>query len=448
MKKHRIILKYVFLFFFFLCALLFGFTLNRGDTFANYGFSYAISMGEIPYKDFNMVITPFSPFLYSIGLLFNKSILTFYIEQAILLVFLFFILEKFLNKKVWLFLLVLLMIFPIPFSTTIFPGYNFISFLLLLLIIYLEDNKKSDYLIGLLLGLVFWTKQSIGIFLFLPSIYYLFKNFKKFIKRVSGFLIPSLVIVLYLLITRSFNQFVDLCFLGLLNFGNGNNQIDTLYFICFIIGIGYLVYRIIKNNKDISNYYFLCFLIVLLPIIDYYHVSLFLLGPIFLFIKDLKFKDKYYQVIYPLLGLFYILAGVTTIRYLEKPVITNFHNFPLYVVHEKYAKDVREVNAYLNKQNKEIIFLLRGNENYMFKIINNKKLTYYDLPNKGNYGYKQEKVIAENIKDMHDKIFVLDATLCVEEDKFQQYICQFKENAMENSELIKNIGNYEIYYRK
>ena len=52
---------------FFFLALVFIFTLSRGDTFVNYGFSYAISKGEIPYKDFNLVIPLFGPFIYSIG---------------------------------------------------------------------------------------------------------------------------------------------------------------------------------------------------------------------------------------------------------------------------------------------------------------------------------------------------------------------------------------------
>ena len=64
----------------------------RGDTYVNYGFSYAILQGEIPYIDFNLVIPPFSPFFYSIFLIFSKSILCFYLGQAILLAVLFYIL--------------------------------------------------------------------------------------------------------------------------------------------------------------------------------------------------------------------------------------------------------------------------------------------------------------------------------------------------------------------
>ena len=59
-KNYGYLLLFVF---FFLCLLLF-YNLNRGDLYVNYGFSYAISKLEVPYKDFNMVITPFATFYF------------------------------------------------------------------------------------------------------------------------------------------------------------------------------------------------------------------------------------------------------------------------------------------------------------------------------------------------------------------------------------------------
>ena len=89
MKKVLSCSKYLFLFLFFFVALVVFFNIQRGDTYVNFGFSYAISRGEIPYLDFNLVIPPLAPYLYSIFLFFSKSILVFYLEQA-LLIFIFF----------------------------------------------------------------------------------------------------------------------------------------------------------------------------------------------------------------------------------------------------------------------------------------------------------------------------------------------------------------------
>lgn len=34
------------------------------DTYANFGFSYALSIGQVPYKEFNLVVPLFAPLLY------------------------------------------------------------------------------------------------------------------------------------------------------------------------------------------------------------------------------------------------------------------------------------------------------------------------------------------------------------------------------------------------
>ena len=62
--KHNF--KYIFIFVFTLIGMIStSFSL---DGLWNYGFSYAINLGEIPYNDFNMVVTPLYSFLFSFGL--------------------------------------------------------------------------------------------------------------------------------------------------------------------------------------------------------------------------------------------------------------------------------------------------------------------------------------------------------------------------------------------
>ena len=440
--------KYLILFVIFFIALLFNFSLFRGDTFANYGFSYALSMGEIPYKDFNMVIPLFSPFLYSLGLIINKSILTFYLEQSFFLVILFYLLEKFLDKKVYLFFTALCLAWPISMTTVIFPGYNFICFLLLLILVYCEESKRSDYIIGFVLGLLFCTKQTIGIFLFIPTLFFIFRDYKRFFKRLIGYLIPICIMTIYLLITNSITQFIDLCFLGLFNFGSSNHAFSIFNFILLVIGILYILYKIWNDKKNIVNYYFLFYAVVVLPIIDYYHIALFLLGPLFLIIRNIKFKDKYYKFVFVILFTLFILDGMMVILFLNNPVISNFNNFPLYIVSKDYRDNIIKLNKYLSKTNIDKVYLLRGSENYMLKIMNNERIDYYDLSNHGNYGYNGEKKMIDSIKKMNNKLFIVDASLCIDDnDPYQQYICEFKDAAISNAKLIYNVGNFEVYYR-
>ena len=150
-NNYKSIIKFVILFFFFLLFLVVNYNIYQGDSVANYGFSYALLRGEVPYLDFNMVIPLFSPFLYSLGLHLFNDILMFYIEQSILLCALVYFLEKIVGKKYILFILGICMFYPISLCTTIFPGYNFIVFLLLIILFYLLKNKKNDILVGFIL---------------------------------------------------------------------------------------------------------------------------------------------------------------------------------------------------------------------------------------------------------------------------------------------------------
>ena len=84
-KKIHPYLKLFFLFFLFLFGFYCSYLSTGIDFYTNYGFSYAISIKEIPYLDFNMVVPPFSAFLYSIPLFFNNSLLSYYIFQSLLL---------------------------------------------------------------------------------------------------------------------------------------------------------------------------------------------------------------------------------------------------------------------------------------------------------------------------------------------------------------------------
>ena len=95
-----------------------------------------------------------------------------------------------MNKKAFILTMLLL-------SFVSVPNYNLLCILFLFILIYLEEHNKNDYLIGFILGLTFLTKSSVGVFLSLPTIYYLFKDYKKVLKRIGSFLLPNLFVMLY-----------------------------------------------------------------------------------------------------------------------------------------------------------------------------------------------------------------------------------------------------------
>ena len=136
MKKIDIrkIIPYILIFIFFLSWNLFIARLNLDEVW-NYGFSNNIYNGLIPYKDFNMVITPLFPLLGSIFLfIFGSNILTFHIFGSLILTITIYLISKLVKDKTNLFIL----LFLIPVSLT-YPSYN--TFLLTLFLVRKTINQ-------------------------------------------------------------------------------------------------------------------------------------------------------------------------------------------------------------------------------------------------------------------------------------------------------------------
>jgi len=143
--------------------------------------------------------------------------------------------------------------------------------LLLYVLTTLEEKKYNNYLIGIIIGLTFLTKQTIGIFLFIPTLFT--KDIKKIVKRIIGFIIPNIFLLIYLTYHNILFEFIDYTFLGISNFAEKNINHYWSCLIILLIEIIYLTYKYIKT-KDIKIIYLLSFQIISFPIIDPYHIMI------------------------------------------------------------------------------------------------------------------------------------------------------------------------------
>ena len=444
---YKKIFKYTFITLLFFISLVVIFSAFRGDSYVNYGFSYAITKGEIPYNDYNLVISPLAPYLYSIGLFIFNDFIMYYLEQAILLTVMFYYLEKLLPKKHNIYIALMLMSFPLSLVSTIFPGYNFLIILFYIMFIY-YFRKKNYYISGILLGLILCTKQTIGLIIYLPTLYYLFKDRKIFKEITLGYLIPTSILLIYLLLTRSGNNYINLCFLGLFDFGNNNSSIDTFYIYFLIIGIIYLIYLIIKKKDNYILIYSLFFSVVSLPIIDYYHVSQFLVIVLFHFIDLTKIDKKYFKYIYEIIIIITIMYSVKAIEFCKPISIANFNHFSWVINDKNSINKTKNLLKYTKSLDKKVIYLMRGSENYFYKIIEDKKIDYYDLTNYGNYGYHGTEKMLKKLEKEHDVYIVIDPKVTFNADYFQQYVKELGQYVIKESDLVKEIDIYQIYYKK
>lgn len=437
----RKVIKFSFIFFIILIFNLLCSPLNLDEVW-NYGFANNLYRGLVPYLDFNMVITPFYPFLMSLLFyIFGSSMIVFHVANAIILTGCFVLLEKMYHDKMWIFFFFLF--FPVNISA---PNYSLFLLVIVVSLVYLEKNfvnAKGDvvhYFIGILLGISVLTKQTVGVFLLLPTIIFFWKDKKVLLKRILGFLLPIFVFVIYLLINKNFLAFLNLCVFGLLDF-TGNQKVFNVFGILFMIMLSFTIYFIKKDKKDISNYYVLCFYSIVIPIIDLYHFFLAFFA--FLLLVLSRIQKRY---------LCYSAFSIVSILFLGG-LMANFNQFDI----ENYPNDLNhfeyryikpssyrftnQVLKYTSKhRNKNIMYVVP--DAYYFKIIQDEDCNYFDLINQGNLGYHGSDWLLKQIKKMDNTLFIVDSS---EYNSGNQIDQQALKYLLDYGVKVDSIGFYDVY---
>ena len=403
------------------------------DLFWSYGFSYNIAKGLIPYKDFNMVIGPFYNLLLSIPLLISNNILTFEIIHLVVYSTILLICYKKINYKI-IYLIIL-----ISLQRTI-TWYNTMIALLIILILVINDsnNKYKDLLIGLIIGSIIMTKQNIGIFLIVP---YLIISKNK-IKSLLYISIPVIISFIYLLITNSFIQYINYCFIGVTSF-TSNIQMNILPIIILIIIITYLIYKYIKT-KDKNIFYVLTTTSLLFPIFDNNHLFTLLLVLAYYILLNEK---KTLGIIFKEICILLFIYNIINLILIKDNVYISKGNLYSIKISKEYNIKIKEYSKYIYSNNKLFIFT---NEATLIKLYSNLPITKYDLLNTGNIGtYEDELINNINNECNNNKcIFILDYEYYTNaKEKYGwQYSHKFKEYVEDNYTYIKDTKTKDKIY--
>ncbi|MGN1267901.1 MAG: hypothetical protein ACI4U0_00115 [Candidatus Aphodocola sp.] len=369
-----------------------------GDEIWNYGFSYNINAGLIPYRDFNMVVTPLYSFIGAIFLkIFGNYLFSLHILDAVLTGIMMCMLFKIIRWKSFL-------LYPfIVFYAT--PSYNFLCLFWLVLILYLLHFEKNiDIILGVIVGFLFLTKQTVGVCLAI-SIFYYSQNKIKF---VLGFIIPLCIFGVYLVYYNAFYQFIDYCFLGMIDFNNSNKlfSIFTFLEICICIYLGYSFFKSNFQNKEII--YILMFQVLTYPIFDIYHFLVVISPVVYYYLKG---KNNKFFLFFCALGvyLFFISCAINCCGNI---MIGYKNNFTYLRNYNQIAPVELEKKAavILNYDEVEYQFFIT-NQAYILKLFLDIPINQFDLMNSGNMGYHGEEVYIQKINNMcshHSCIFFVD----------------------------------------
>lgn len=435
-KKIKFLLEYLIIFIIPIIYNLLNGNLML-DEIWNYGFAYNISTGLIPYKDFNMIVTPLYPYLVSIFLkLLGHNLIILHLFNSSIFLIIYHYLKKLLPKS-YLFTFLLYLFFSQP-------NYSFLCLLFLIILIYLDNSnneiKRKDYLIGFIIGLSFLTKQNIGIFLAIPTLFT--KDIKVIFKRFISFLIPLFILIIILIINNSLYEFIDYCFLGLTSFANDNKTISK-YIIFPIIGIIYSLYKYIKT-KEIKYIYLLFFQFISYPIFDEYHTSI----PFMIIIGDILNNLKYLRknilnITTSILIIMFISFQITNIYKDEYTFSKDSNLFKYRIIEKDHLTYFNNLSNYLQDNYTDNYYFLMQNA-YIHKLENNIPINKYDLLNNGNLGHKGINYIIKEIDNNCQNntcYFLIDYNYLTHKTQYNQEIL---EHILINYNYKESIKNTQI----
>lgn len=434
------VIKYVFV---FICSLVFlNFIPFDLDEIWNYGFMHSMYSGLVPYRDFNMVVTPFFPLLFSLPFhLFGSNLLVVNVCQSLLIVLTYVLLEKLIGDKANILLLLMFFNYDMMYAS-----YNYFIFFLFLSLLYLEKNKSNDYVIGIVIGLAVLTKQSVGGLLAIVSLYYVFKekDFKKLVKRVIGAMLPVGLFLIYLAVTGAFADFVNLCILGLFDFGTNNYVGVRALVLGYILLIGVVIYFIVKRRNSIDKYYVLAFSTIAIPMFDYFHIKFFVLALLILVLEKINIKKINLNLLLygSMIGIVFINLIVSVDGDMVYP--NSIKHFEYRYISSKHIKETQLVSGKLKDySDKELLLLFE--QSYYYKISNDFPINHFDLINTGNWGYKGSEKLLKELKKKKDAVFVINR---LSYEGTRQTDKTALNYVLKNCKKIDEIYGFEFYIRK
>ena len=104
----------------------------------------------------------------------------------------------------------------------------------------------------------------------------------------------------------------------------------------------------------------------------------------------------------------------------------------------RYLKDsdkkhYEEIQKFMEDWKEPVILFGLGTENYFYKITNDLDITYFDLPNYGNYGYHGMEMMIQKFEELPtDSVILIDKNILEDDNYNQQYYKDLAYYVIEN----------------
>ena len=458
MKKYKDIL--FFTIFFVIGFFIFKFQgMISQDCLYNFGFANQLYNGHIPYKDFNLVITPLFAYIMAP---FSPNFSTFILFSSLFQALMFSIIMRNIRNLVAklicaIFICLKLWIFP-------FIDYNmFMIFFLILsclqLLKYQESMSwKNLFGVGLCLSLALCSKQSLPgvIILILTPILLIFcikkKQIKDFIFYGIGGCLPVAIICMIAIGNNTFMDMIDYILFGVGSFSElATTQSISIAFILSSILVISVIFVILASydikNGLLSLVYILPIFIILILKDDrtalfavIYVLSIYFMFPPAETLKNLKINRMLKNIVFVLLGfVLFIVAlrfSMTGIGYHQMVENTSYVKTNEYewINNEKIPdyllEYIKDIDKYI-KENEDKKILPVSAFTKLYSLSVNKTYGVFELLVDGNMGVKNFENVP-NILEEYDLLLVANVNMLMQYDGIYKYI-------EENYELYEEI---------
>lgn len=490
MKNKKKLFEDIGIFFIILiCVSYFIFSKEIGDLdeIWNYNFANCIAKGMVPYKDFNIVITPLLSIIESIFLRICNELITMRILAVILNSLNLFLIyktqEKLGIKRSVSIITTAVIAYLVKKYLCI--DYNWFVLFLSLVIINIEfsklkSNKIQNLIIGILAGMCICTKQTTGVFICFAIVMYktLFaiktrqkEDIIKVFSVIIGIAIPTIILMLYLAINGAINSFIDYCILGIKTFNNKISYINliksdilSIKILSVIVPISMILlstYSIIKKDKKIL--FLVCLgianFVVAFPISDNIHFligsTITLIGIVYVLYmyfynllknKKIKLFFKFFcedlaVAILVLIGIWGIYNNYKYIK--QENNYSTLNHFRNIAISEELENRIKNVESYIENSEEKVYILDSDAALYNIPIdIYNKD---FDMFNKGNLGGKGEQGQIEKIQNMSNvKILIRKDGLSRNWQTPEEVRKYIKENLVKQ----ESIEIFDVYYKE
>ena len=471
----------------FILLMITGFCVNLyiwdTDEVWNFQFIYKMLNGYKIYTDANVITTPlFHSIGYILLKILGQNILVFRIYNILIMTIMYFLIYKILGKLSKNKFSIFVYFFIIMIETIMLcaggANYNALAINFVLLGVYfnlkwIEEEKQHNVKQGIIMFLVLFTKQNIGVFyIFGVCLYQLIKerNIKNIIKQIVtlGILVGiSMIIFIHFGI---FNDFINYAVLGIGEFakenigGSINNLIKMLCFAIFVsILTAFLIKKKIIQNEDKNKLLLLVILSIPLMLIGYpiyneYHTTLgdlllfltifYILDYIFFSNMSLGKWKKIVKIFLTLLIMVYMYVSILHfiswfMNSLQNKYFDNSHPFYGGYLKEENKEEFEIITNYVANSEENVIILTEDAALYMVPLKRNNGVM--DYPCLGNIGKDGEDNLIQKIEETHNTKFLIKKD---EKDLFEQESKKINQYIKENLDYIGDIEKFSIYEKK